>query len=217
MSESTAVANIDGASRGNPGPAAYAVVLQREGQPVVEEANTLGSATNNVAEYTALLAALELASELGVQHFTVKSDSELLVKQMRGEYKVKHPDLQDLYREAQTLRSRFASLRLEHVRREQNKRADQLCNEALDGKPRPRGGAAVPATPPASAASQQSKPTSPATTVSDAKVRDDCIVILSSAAKSWADHGETQPPVGLVWDQLWSVLEESGVLKKQKS
>ncbi len=130
MPESTV--HIDGAARGNPGPAACAFVLARPGEPVVEHAELLGTATNNVAEYTALLAALEKASELGVKSLRVFSDSELLVKQMNGEYRVKHPDLQNLYAEAQHLIKRFDSVTLSHVRREQNKRADELCNEVLD-------------------------------------------------------------------------------------
>src|SRR6478735_8386779 len=95
-----ATMHIDGASRGNPGRAAYAVVLARPGLPVVEEADTIGTATNNVAEYTALVEGLSLASELGVKKLAVFSDSELMVKQMNGEYRVKNPDLVDLYQEA---------------------------------------------------------------------------------------------------------------------
>ena len=93
----TATMHIDGAARGNPGPASYAVVLARPGQPDVEEADTIGTATNNVAEYTALLRGLELAAELGVKKLVVFSDSELLVKQMNGEYRVKNADLLPLY------------------------------------------------------------------------------------------------------------------------
>src|SRR4051812_38628727 len=133
MSEA-ATMNIDGAARGNPGPAAYAVVIARPGQPPVEEAETLGTATNNVAEYTALVRGLELAGELGLKKLNVFSDSELLVKQMSGEYRVKNADLQELYREATRLRRGFDAVAITHVRREQNKRADALCNEALDGK-----------------------------------------------------------------------------------
>jgi len=145
-----ATIHIDGAARGNPGPAAYAVVLARPGEPVVEESGTLGTATNNVAEYTALVNALHLASELGLKTLDVFSDSELLVKQMAGEYRVKHPDLQPLHKEASELRKGFASVRISHVRREQNKRADALCNEALDGKKKAAGAPGVsPGSPPA--------------------------------------------------------------------
>ncbi|MBM3983118.1 MAG: ribonuclease HI family protein [Planctomycetes bacterium] len=135
----TATMHIDGASRGNPGPASYAVVLARPGLPVVEEADTIGTATNNVAEYTALIEGLTLAAELGVTALAVFSDSELLVKQMNGDYKVKNEDMRALYDKACALRKRFAKVTLAHVRREQNKRADQIGNDALDGKPRKRG------------------------------------------------------------------------------
>src|SRR5262245_62448382 len=134
-----ATMHIDGASRGNPGKAAYAVVLARPGQPVIEEADTIGKATNNVAEYTALVEGLELATELGVKKLAVFSDSEVMVKQMKGEYRVKNEDLRPLYEEAKSLAAGFAQFTITHVRREQNKRADEIGNDALDGKPRKRG------------------------------------------------------------------------------
>src|SRR6476660_2035087 len=115
-----ATMHIDGASRGNPGKAAYAVVLERPGQPVVEEADTIGAATNNVAEYTALVEGLILAAELGVKKLAIHSDSELLIKQMNGEYRVKNPDLLDLYQEAKRLIARFERVTLTHVRRALN-------------------------------------------------------------------------------------------------
>lgn len=126
----------DGASRGNPGEAAFAYVINRDDQPTIEGAGRLGQMTNNQAEYTALVRALEHALELGPQHrLLVHSDSELMVKQMNGEYRVKNEDLRDLYEQACALRRRFEGpVTIQHVRREQNKRADQLCNEALDGK-----------------------------------------------------------------------------------
>src|SRR5262245_10478069 len=114
----TATMHIDGAARGNPGPAAYAVVLQRPGREVVEEAETIGNATNNVAEYTALVEGLQLATELGVKKLAVFSDSELLVKQMRGEYRVKNEDLKPLYDEAKQLAAGFEKFVITHVRRE---------------------------------------------------------------------------------------------------
>jgi ribonuclease HI len=130
--------HTDGASRGNPGAAAFAYVISRAGQPTIEGSGCLGQMTNNQAEYTALVRALEHALRVGAEHrVLVKSDSELMVRQMRGEYKVKNEDLRDLYAEARRLVSRFkGGVTLQHVRREQNKRADQLCNEALDGKRR---------------------------------------------------------------------------------
>jgi ribonuclease HI len=125
--------STDGGSRGNPGPAAYGFVLEAEDGTVLEaRGEAIGVATNNVAEYSALVAGLERAAELGVTELEVVSDSELLVKQMRGEYRVKNPALQRLVLDA----SRFARLipRIEYtaVRREHNELADRLVNEALD-------------------------------------------------------------------------------------
>ena len=131
---STLTIHTDGASRGNPGAAAFAYVIARDGADPVEEAGRLGRLTNNQAEYTALVRALEHAARLGTGHaLVVHSDSELMVKQMKGEYRVKNDDLQDLYAEAKTLAGRFPSVTFRHVRREFNTRADELCNEALDG------------------------------------------------------------------------------------
>lgn len=126
----------DGASRGNPGAAAFAYVISREGQPPIEEAECLGDTTNNQAEYTALVRALERALQLGPHHrLLIHSDSELMVKQMNGEYRVKNAELRDLYEQACALRQRFeGTVTIRHVRRALNKRADELCNQALDGK-----------------------------------------------------------------------------------
>ena len=126
----------DGASRGNPGAAAFAYVIRREGQPPLEEAECLGDTTNNQAEYTALVRALERALQLGPHHrLLIHSDSELMVKQMNGEYRVKNADLRDLYEQACALRQQFeGAVTIRHVRRALNKRADELCNQALDGK-----------------------------------------------------------------------------------
>src|SRR5262249_12989735 len=95
-----ATIHTDGAARGNPGPAAAAYVIERPGSPPIEHAETLGSATNNVAEYTALILALERAASLGIRRAAVFSDSELMVKQFRGEYAVKNAELKQLYAEA---------------------------------------------------------------------------------------------------------------------
>lgn len=209
----TATMYIDGAARGNPGPAAYAVVLSRPGQPVVEEAAPIGTATNNVAEYTALVEGLELAAELGVKKLAVFSDSELLVKQMNGEYRVKNPDLLELYQDAKRLTGRFETVTLTHVRREQNRRADEIGNEALDGRPRRRG--EPPPPPLSSAPARAKKAAAPVALVGDATVRDDALAILHSAAQTWAAKGMAGVPVEAVWEQLWSVLEEGNVLKKK--
>jgi ribonuclease HI len=125
--------STDGGSRGNPGPAAYGFVLEAEDGTVLDaRGDTIGVATNNVAEYRALLAGLASALERGVDELEVVSDSELLVRQMRGEYKVKSPTLRELVDEAQALAGRLGSVRYTAVRREHNELADRLVNEALD-------------------------------------------------------------------------------------
>jgi ribonuclease HI len=123
----------DGGSRGNPGPAASAFVLEAEDGTVLDaRGDTIGVATNNVAEYRALLAGLERAVEVGVDELEVVSDSELLVKQMRGEYKVKNAALRELSVEAARLARAIGKVSYRAVRREHNELADRLVNEALD-------------------------------------------------------------------------------------
>jgi probable phosphoglycerate mutase len=127
------VANIDGASRGNPGPASYAVVLRDpEGKIALELAKNIGRETNNVAEYFALLAALDYATSHNIAALRVRSDSELLVRQMQGRYKVKSPDLKPLHERAAKLSRQLQYFAIEHVRRELNRDADALANVALD-------------------------------------------------------------------------------------
>ena len=127
-----AIANVDGGSRGNPGPAGYGVRIEQEDGTIVELKESLGVATNNFAEYNGLLAALRWAAAHGIERLHVRSDSELLVKQMKGEYRVKNPGLLPLFEEARGLARRIGSVRFEHVRRELNKDADRLANEAMD-------------------------------------------------------------------------------------
>ena len=128
----SATANIDGGSRGNPGPAGYGVRIEREDGEIVELKQSIVSATNNVAEYSGLIAALAWAAQHGLEKLHVKSDSLLLVKQMQGEYRVKHPGLQPLHEEARGLARQIGRVTFEHVRREFNKEADRLANEAMD-------------------------------------------------------------------------------------
>ena len=128
----SAVAHIDGGSRGNPGPAGYGVHIERADGTVVELEEPVGVATNNVAEYRGLLAALTWATRHGVDQLHVRSDSLLLVKQMRGEYRVKNAGLRPLWQEASDLVRRIRDVQFEHVRRELNKDADRLANEAMD-------------------------------------------------------------------------------------
>jgi probable phosphoglycerate mutase len=125
--------STDGGARGNPGPAAYGYVLESDDGHVLDaRGDTIGVATNNVAEYRALLAGLEKALELGVTELEVVSDSELLVKQMQGEYKVKNEALRELNDEANFLERKLGRVRYKAVRREHNELADKLVNEALD-------------------------------------------------------------------------------------
>lgn len=132
------VAYIDGGARGNPGPAGYGVRIEDEVGGVIDEFHGfLGSATNNIAEYNALLAALRYAKEHGHRKIRIKSDSELIVKQMRGEYRVKNAGLQPLFQEARRLAEGFDRVTYEHVRREQNEHADRLANLAMDEGTKP--------------------------------------------------------------------------------
>jgi len=126
-------ANIDGGSRGNPGPASYGVVVRdAKGEIVAKLKKYIGRATNNVAEYYGLIAALDYAQAHNIRALHVESDSELLVKQMRGQYKVKSEELRPLFERAKKMTGGFDSFGINHVYREQNKEADALANEALD-------------------------------------------------------------------------------------
>jgi ribonuclease HI len=125
-------AYIDGGARGNPGPAGYGVHIELPDGTIEELHGALGIATNNVAEYSGLLAALRWASDHGHREVHIRADSELLVKQMRGEYKVKHPGLQPLAARARLLMMELDRVTFEHVRREQNKDADRLSNVGMD-------------------------------------------------------------------------------------
>ena len=125
--------STDGGARGNPGPAAYGYVLETEdGHVLAAHGEAIGTATNNVAEYRALVAGMQKALEVGVDELEVVSDSELLVKQMRGEYKVKNEALRELNDEADSLARKLGKVTYTAVRREHNELADRLVNEALD-------------------------------------------------------------------------------------
>ena len=127
--------STDGGARGNPGPAAYGYVLETEdGHVLAARGEAIGRATNNVAEYSGLVAGLEKAAELGVRELEVVSDSELLVKQMSGEYRVKNAALRQLSLEAARLARQVGKVRYTAVRRDHNELADSLVNEALDAE-----------------------------------------------------------------------------------
>jgi ribonuclease HI len=127
------LAYVDGGSRGNPGPAGFGVRLEHEdGTMIGEFHQSIGTATNNVAEYRGLIAALQYAVDHGYRDLLVRSDSLLLVMQMLGRYRVKHPGLQPLHAEARALASRLDRVGYEHVGRNSNRHADRLANEAMD-------------------------------------------------------------------------------------
>jgi ribonuclease HI len=194
MAESSVLTiHTDGASRGNPGDAAFAYVITRDGQLPIEEAGCLGQMTNNQAEYIALVRALERALKLGAQHrVLVHSDSELMVKQMNGEYRVKNEDLRELFEQACALRNRFAGLvTIRHVRRAENKRADELCNLVLDGK-----GRVKPAD------FEKDKPT--------LSLHDEAVACLCEAAVVWSS-GANVPTPAQVWRQLVDLLKRHRV------
>jgi ribonuclease HI len=129
----TLTLEFDGGSRGNPGPAGIGVVVRAaDGTPLVTLGRYIGKATNNVAEYRALITAMEEAKKLGATKIKIRGDSELVVRQMTGVYKVKHPDLIPLYRQAKTLFDSFEAATIEHNYREKNELADTLGNRAMD-------------------------------------------------------------------------------------
>jgi len=128
------VVHTDGASRGNPGPASIGVVIAgQDGRVLVEFGEALRPTTNNVAEYTAVVRALERAAELGARRVRMMMDSQLVVRQLNGSYRVKHADMIPLYRRVLDLIQRFETVTFEHVPRERNVEADRLANQALDG------------------------------------------------------------------------------------
>lgn len=127
------ISYTDGGARGNPGPAGIGVVLQnKDGETIGEWSEFLGIATNNQAEYKALLLALKQAVALGAIELECRLDSELVVKQLKGEYKVKHPDLKPLFEQAKSLISQIKNVSFKHIPRELNKQADRLANQAMD-------------------------------------------------------------------------------------
>jgi ribonuclease HI len=129
------IAHVDGGARGNPGPAGYGVAIEdQHGKPIAEFSRYLGDRTNNFAEYSGLIAALNYALEHQHSALRVLSDSELMVRQMTGVYKVRSPELRPLYEEAGRLSRKLQWFRIEHVRREKNAAADRLANEAMDRK-----------------------------------------------------------------------------------
>ncbi len=202
--------HTDGGARGNPGPAAFAYTIECQGQPALEEKGYIGETTNNIAEYTGLIRALEHAQRLGAKRLLIHSDSELMIKQMNGEYKVKHPGLLPLYEEADALRHTFKDVTLRHVRREHNKRADRLCNEALDAAL----GKAPAAIKPSTKRLLTTASADPNRHDLERLVRDEALTCIRASAATWTRDKDVHLKPEHVWEQIWSILVEAGVLKK---
>jgi len=226
--------HIDGASRGNPGPAAWAYTITASDGTVTECGGHLGTATNNVAEYTALLQALDQLYQMGARQAVIHSDSELLVKQMNGQYQVKDAHLKQLYEQAKAKCQRLDSVQLLHVRREQNRRADELCNQTLGSRASKPASTAAPTVAPTdaptsaptgqvsgqSAALPVSPTQSAARSAATAKlptkkakrprpdITADALECLRAAANAWARGNANDPPPEAVWEQLLSILHE---------
>ena len=131
--DETLTLQFDGGSRGNPGPAGIGIVVRAaDGTPLVTLGRFVGRCTNNVAEYRALITAMEEAKKLGAKRILIRGDSELIIKQMKGQYRVKHPDMKVLYEEAQGLIHTFEQAKIEHNLRHKNELADKLANLAMD-------------------------------------------------------------------------------------
>lgn len=205
--------HTDGGSRGNPGPAAYAYTIERPGAAPIEEKGYLGDTTNNIAEYAALVKALQHAVELGAKAVVVNSDSELLVQQMNGKYKVKNPGILPLYQEACRVANSLGNVKIRHIYRESNSRADRLCNEALDDRhslpvidPLAKRTEAVerPAVS-VKAAPVVDVPVSPK--VKD--IRAAAIAILKDAANAWGDDEDDAPTPEEIWERLCALMQKA--------
>jgi ribonuclease HI len=197
--------HTDGGARGNPGPAAFAYVIDLPDGSQIEEAGCLGKLTNNQAEYLGLLRALEHALLLGSHHrLLIHSDSELMVKQMNGEYQVKNADLRDLYNQARTLQQHFSAVDIRHVPRAQNKHADRLYNEALDGKRSPQHEPALRAEL-ASHRVAKAPPTAAGTNI-DA-LNSQAVACLRAAAVAWSRGNPNDPEPAAVWRQLRDLMK----------
>jgi ribonuclease HI len=193
------VIHTDGGARGNPGPAAFAYVIERPGEDDIEEKGLLGVSTNNIAEYTALVKALEHAKNLGGRKVVVHSDSELMVKQMNGAYKVKHENLIPLYEAARKLVRAFEDVEIVHIYRDANKRADRLYNEALDDPSSCTILDLEPGIRKAPAPKPVAKPEpKPKTDTATPKA----LAILREAKAAWTDDEPDAPTPEQVWERL---------------
>lgn len=208
------MAHVDGGSRGNPGPAGSGVVVSAEdGTALFEGGYFIGRTTNNVAEYRGLLEALRAARRLGATELCVVSDSELLVRQMNGQYKVRNAGLLPLYEEARHLARQFKEVSFRHVRRELNKRADELANKAMDAKRNVEDAAGPMAT--ASLAAASGATASEAKAAAAAKAEPP--VKASQAKPPLFDEARTtaageQPSVGTILQSLARNLDDASLI-----
>lgn len=195
----------DGGSRGNPGPAGYAYIIKRPGQADIEIKCYLGKTTNNIAEYTGMLKALEHAKQLGGTKLIVNSDSELMVKQMNGIYRVKNEGLLPIYTKASALRKQFDGVTFKHVYREQNTQADALCNEAMDDRsPLPEEieleiGAANPSSPKTSP--------KPLVAIEELTPFMQALDLLKQSAKLWATGNAGDPPPVEILNRILEIMQ----------
>ncbi len=195
------VIHTDGASRGNPGAAAYGYVVEQDDVVIIEEGDCLGKMTNNEAEYSALIRALEHVTALGTNFsLQIRSDSELMVKQINKQYRVKNEKLKPLYEQVCELLERFVQFDVSHVRRAENKRADELCNEALDGK---RTAEFQPDVGEETVMDDEPPPTR--------TLEEQMIARLQQAKLEWTNLGKNADSAEKVWADLEQILSEHGV------
>jgi ribonuclease HI len=188
----------DGASRGNPGPAAIAFVIQRKGHPDIHFSEAIGVATNNFAEYSAMIKALATARDLGAHSVKLHSDSELMVRQLRGDYRVRHPDIIPLFEEARGIIDDIPHVEFVHVPRELNSIADRLGNEALDGKPSN------------SIVNEKAAKPAAATKKSTSGIAE-IVQLLDSFRSRW--KRPDGPTVEAAWEELATLLKKHKLLK----
>ena len=199
MSDSWTI-HTDGGSRGNPGPAAYAYVIKRPGLADIEEKCYLGKTTNNIAEYTGLVKALEHAKRIGGKKLIVNSDSELMVKQLNGQYRVKNEGLRPFYEQAVALRKHFDSVTIKHIYRDQNSQADALCNEAMDDRS-PTEQVFDRVEP-----AEKTRSESPATKLEETPMMQ-ALELLKHSATRWATGNATDPSPAEVLSKIVEILQ----------
>jgi ribonuclease HI len=192
--------HTDGAARGNPGPAAFAYVIRCDGALVARDGGKLGSTTNNLAEYTALVHGLEHALRLKADHVIVNSDSELMVKQMNGLYKVKNEGIRELHDEAKSLIRQLGKVVLRHVRRAENSEADQLCNDVLDGNFVPGDG---------TERGNESNDTVPASLPQKENLDEAAVAYLMRVAVAWTCGDPVRPTPKAVWEHLRGLFTDA--------